>query len=55
MSITTYKGFTIQVVGLSHYIYRPGTDPVNRRPLLAHGYAQSFAAAKRWINQENSR
>lgn len=48
-----YKGYTIRSVGLSHYIYRPGQaipgDPEN---YAAPGYAQSMAAARRWVNAD---
>lgn len=50
MTTTTYKGYTIQIVGLSHHIYRPKQDPKEVR--MSPGYAQSMAAAKRWINQD---
>lgn len=61
MSITTYKGFTIRTVGLSKYIYRPGQYDSNTAEKVwdasnpVAGYAQSLAAAKRWINEENSK
>lgn len=46
-----FKGYTIRVVGLSHYIFRPGQVVPERRSSLASaaGYAQSMAASKRWI------
>lgn len=48
MTTTTYKGYTIQVTGLSHHIHRPGQDTKEYAP----GYAQSMVAAKRWINED---
>lgn len=48
MSNKTYKGYTVHVHGISHYIYRPGQDTKEYAP----GYAQSMAAAKRWINED---
>lgn len=61
MTITKYKGYTIEVVGLSHHIWRdlvsarfPITQPgeSGMRPRGPHGYEQSMAAAKRWINSD---
>lgn len=49
MTTRTYKGYTIRITGLSHYITRPGYHLKNE---YAPGYAQSFAEAKRWINQD---
>lgn len=48
MTTTIYKGYTIRVTGLSHHIHRPGQDIKEYAP----GYAQSMAAAKRWINED---
>ena len=48
MTTTTYKGYTIVNVGISQYIYRPGRD----RATPEDGYAQSFEAAKRWVNED---
>jgi len=50
MTLNRYKGYTIRTVGISHYIYRPGTSlPTTQYP---PGYAQSMAAAKRWVNAD---
>jgi hypothetical protein len=51
MTTTTYKGYTVRTVGLSQYIYRPGTFTPGTK-LYPPGYAQSMAAAKRWINED---
>lgn len=48
MTISTYKKYTIETVGISRYIYRPGASLSNYAP----GYEQSLAAAKRWINED---
>lgn len=50
MTTTTYKGYTILVIGLSHHIHRPGYG--DHPQAYAPGYAQSMAAAKRWINED---
>jgi hypothetical protein len=50
MTLSKYKGYTIRTVGISQYIYRPGVVmPTTTYP---PGYAQSMAAAKRWINED---
>ena len=53
MTTKTYKSYTIKVVGLSHHIYRPETyGPATETPSISHGYGQSWAEAKRWINSD---
>ena len=48
-SANKYKGYKIEVVGISRYIWRPdSTAPISE------GYAQSMAGAKRWINADLS-
>jgi len=51
MTTTKYKGYTIKNVGISQYIYRPN-NPIVDRFSVSDGYAQSLAAAKRWINAD---
>jgi hypothetical protein len=48
MTTKTYKGYTIRVTGPSHHIYCPGQDLTSYAP----GYAQSMAAAKRWVKDD---
>lgn len=56
MTLSTYKGYTIETVGISQYIYRPGHQLTERNERnYAPGYAQSMAAAKRWINEDIKR
>jgi hypothetical protein len=56
MTTSTYKGYTIVRVGLSHHVYRPGResfDTVKNLPASQDDcLAQSMAAAKRWIDQD---
>lgn len=57
MTTKTYKSYTIQIVGLSHHIFRPGefhNGPQQSREdnLYAPGFAMSMAEAKRWINTD---
>lgn len=52
MTIKKYKDYTIEIVGLSHYIFRPGTNLIDTQHAYAPGYAQSFAEAKIWIDED---
>lgn len=47
MTTQTYKGYTIETIGISRYIYRP-----DNASTCSDGYAQSLAEAKRWINND---
>lgn len=53
MTVEVYQDYTIKIVGLSHYIYRPSNvwsgSVVDRCGLMSDGYAQSTAPARRWI------
>lgn len=61
-SLYRYKGYTVEQVGLSHYIWRdfvsvgclgPAVAGESvREPRGPHGYAQSKAEALRWINSD---
>lgn len=51
MTTTTYKGYTIKTVGISRHVYRPETTE-RCGYQFSDGYAQSMAAAKRWINED---
>lgn len=56
MTTSTYKGYTIVRVGLSHHVYRPGRDVAKNLPAsdddcLTH----SMAAARRWIAEDRSK
>ncbi len=66
-TIYRYKGYTVEQVGLSHHIWRdfvtlavvsrsPQTETLWAawacKPRGPHGYAQSKAAALRWINSD---
>lgn len=55
MTIKKYKNYTIEIVGLSHYIFHPQTNLIDTQHSYAPGYAQSFAEAKRWINEDTRR
>lgn len=48
----TYKGYTIETIGISRYIYRPDNNCHYNE--ASDGYAQSVAEAKRWINNDLS-
>lgn len=50
MTRSTYKGYTIQTVGISRSIYRPGQIP--EQVLMSPGFAMSTAGAKRWIRED---
>lgn len=53
MTTKAYKSYTIQIVGLSHHIFRPGEYPIEGKPsILSAGFAMSMAEAKRWINRD---
>lgn len=52
MTIKKYKDYTIEIVGISHYIFRPQTNLIDTQHAYAAGYAQSFAGAKRWIDED---
>lgn len=49
MKVTIYKGYAIETVGISRYIYRPGAEV---KALSSDGYAQTLAEAKRWVNSD---
>lgn len=49
--IRKYKGYVVEIVGLSHHIWRNLVDGSR----FAHGYAQSMVAAKRWINSDRGK
>lgn len=48
MTLKEYKGYTIRVAGIGHSIFRPGQDLTTYPP----GYEMSWAAVKRWINDD---
>lgn len=50
MTTTTYKGYTIRVVGISHYIFRPGSGQSQGK--MSDGFEMSRAASERWINDD---
>lgn len=59
MATQQYKGYTIQIVGLSHTIYRELVRITEHAQSICSitcaksvGYAQSMAHAKRLINED---
>lgn len=50
----TYKGYTVQIVGLSHHIYRPAQEipTYDCRGYKSYVLVSSMEAAKRWINAD---
>lgn len=50
MTTTTYKRYTIRIVGISHYIFRPGSDQSGGK--MSDGFEMSIAASKRWISND---
>jgi hypothetical protein len=60
MTTSTYKGYTIVRVGLSHHVYRPGREGFAAEFFLSGApsnddyLTQSAAAAMRWIQQDRA-